>query len=215
MHFSKNLESIGFITWLFPWRDLTSTAVRRFHEEVPIQAHHCHHFPYSCSMHVCTGDFRIWSLGSFLKMYTSLPGKYTLGHLFLGPLLILFLKCDSKQSHCVGLTFSKPTLKDKACSCVQSLFSRSFRDSSPFSVTSGIFSSPFVPLSFHWSHHSLTVTHLHRRGGVTPEQAVFSSASVQRERILVDLFFVFVCLFFLKHHYHLLLFQLDQFFSTH
>lgn len=165
-HFSKNLENIGFITWLSPWRNLTSTAFRRFHEAVPIQAHHCNHFPHSCSMLVCTGDIRIWGLGSFLKMYTSLPWKYTLDQLFLGPLLILLLKCNNKQSHCVGLCFSMPTLKDKACFCVQSLFSRSFRNASPFSVTSGVFSSPFVPLSFHWSRHSLTVAHLHCRGGV-------------------------------------------------
>lgn len=133
----------------------------------------------------------------------------------LGPLLILLLKCNNKQSHCVGLSFSMPTLKDKACFCVQSLFSRSFRNASPFSVTSGVFSSPFVPLSFHWSHHSSTVAHLPCRGGVAPQQAVFSLASVQRENLVV-VFFLFVCfLFFSKHHYHLLLFRLDQFFSTH
>lgn len=115
----KNLDYIDFITSLSPGRDLTSTAVRRFHEEVPIQAHHCNHFPHSCSMHVCTGDFRIWGLGSFLKMYTSLLWKYTLDQLFLGPLLILLLKCNNRVTMWDSVSACRHW-KIKACFCVLS-----------------------------------------------------------------------------------------------
>lgn len=74
--------------------------------------------------------------------------------------------------------FKVPILKDKntfssgspKCRCLI------LQNSRPFSVMSGIFSS-LVPLPFHLTHHSLTEAHLHRRGRITPGQAVCSSSS--------------------------------------
>lgn len=42
---------------------------------------------------------------------------------------------------------------------------------------------PLVPLSFHLSHHSLTVAHLHSWGRIAPGQVIFSSASVEQRNI--------------------------------
>lgn len=59
-------------------------------------------------MYVCTKDFRIRGLGSFLKFTLLSLGKYTPGYLLWGPLMILLLKCNSKQSPSSGLNFIMP-----------------------------------------------------------------------------------------------------------
>lgn len=183
--------------------------------EVPFQAHHSKHFPNSCSMYVCTGDFKIRGLGSFLKSMLLSLGKYTPSRLFSGPLLILLLSVIANSLPAV-LNFSMPTLKDKRHFCVRGPKSvlSFFQNSSLFSVMSGIFSSPLVPLSFHLSHHSLTVTHLHCQGRITPGQAIFSPASVVRRHHFSALFFYLFC-FLAKHLYHLLSLLLGWLFHTH
>lgn len=109
-----------------------------------------------------------------------------------------------------------------------------FQNSFPFSVMSGAFSSLPVPLSFRLSHHSLTVTHLHCQGRITPGQAIFSSASVGQRNNISVVFFLLVCLvdfvvlvwfdlawvfvwfwFLAKHLYHLLSLLLNKFYDTH
>lgn len=132
---------------------------------------------------LCTGESKILCPGSFQKLTLLLPLGSASGHLFPRTSVHSITKTQSQAGHPCGTQFLECLfwkIKHIFVRRPRVPLSHSFECSHPFSVMSGIFSSPLVPLPFHLTHHSLTEAHLHCQGRITPGQSVFSSSSLAK-----------------------------------
>lgn len=109
--------------------------------------------------------------GSFQKLLTLHPLRLLLVTGPRGPVSVLSLKPKTNRTPLQDSVFKVPILKDKSHVCweAQGAALSCFQDSLLFSVMSGIFSS-LVSLPFHLIHHSVTESHLHCQGRITPGQ---------------------------------------------